>query len=308
MSTEITPSEPGRLDRIVVELQDVGSRSRARRVIEQGKVTVDGDVVTDPGASVESGSVVAIDWNRAGTARKKVAARKGLRSAGLAILYEDDRLIALDKPSGLLTDTATREQARTRDSLRKRVRKYLKARGSDAFVVHRIDRDTTGVVLVAKDAEAAEHLRAQFRARAPVRVYDVVVYGIVAEDAAEWVDVMAWDRGLRIQKPVPDDHPDAFRASANMRVIQRGKGATYLQVSLVTGRRNQIRLQCMLRDHPLVGERLYVRDDWRRPKGPRFDRQALHARSLEIVHPQTGEPLRIEARWPQQFRRLVESL
>ncbi len=297
-----------RLDKRIVDLENVGSRSRARRVIDEGKVTVNGEVVRDSGMMVPDDAVVAVEWNKAGTARKKVEAKRGLTDAGLVILFEDERLLALNKPVGLLTDTATKAQARSEDSLRKRARAYLKAKGADAFVVHRIDRDTSGMVLIAKDEGASENLRAQFRAQTPTRVYDVVVHGRVVDDEAEWVDVMAWDRRNRVQRPVPDDHPDAFRASAHMRVVERYATSTRLEVSLVSGRRNQIRLQCMLRNHPLIGERLYIHDDWHRPAEPSLERQALHGRRLEVFHPSGSGRQRFDAPWPKDFKTLVRSL
>lgn len=304
----VVEGEPTRLDRVVVDLQDVGSRSRARKVIDQGKVTVDGEVVRDGGAMVQPGATVALDWNRVGTGAKKVAARRGLTEAGLSILHEDDRLLFLDKPAGLLTDSATREQARNQDSLRKRAQRYLRARGQKAWVVHRIDRDTTGVVLVAKDKGAAENLRHQFRTQRPVRVYDLVVHGVVRSDGEEWADWMAWDRGMRLQKPVPEEHAQAFYAQCTMSVVQRFDTTTRLQVQLTSGRRNQIRLQAMLRGHPLVGERLYVEDNWRRPATPKLERQALHAALLGVAHPDRGAPIEVKAPWPEDFRKLVRSL
>ena len=90
---ELEVTEDGRLDRWVVGLRDVGSRSRAKRVIGEGKVTVDGEVVRDPGTTVSAGSVVAIDWNRKGTGSAKVSSQRGLKEAGLVVLYEDERLL-----------------------------------------------------------------------------------------------------------------------------------------------------------------------------------------------------------------------
>lgn len=297
-----------RLDLRVVALPDVGSRSRARRVIEQGKVTVDGAVVTDPGRMVPPTAQVAIAWNKPGTGREATQARAGLVTAGLVLLHEDKRILAFDKPVGLLTDSASTEQARYEDSLRKRAKAWLKSRGLEAHVVHRIDRDTSGVVLIACDEAAREQVMAQFRARTPERVYDAVVHGRVKADQATWTDWMAWDRAQLVQRPCAPDHPDAFRAQAHMTVVERFQNATWIRVSLVSGRRNQIRLQSQLRGHPLVGERLYLPEGWRAPARPTLGRQALHARRITIAHPDTGAPLTVEAPWPRDLHELVASL
>jgi 23S rRNA pseudouridine1911/1915/1917 synthase len=310
MADEITAPEGAstRLDRLVVALPGVGSRARARRAIEAGKVSVAGELILEAGRMVAPGALVSLDWAKAGTSPAKVKARDGLAEVGLEILYEDDHLLALNKPVGLLTDTATREQARTRNSLRKVARAYLKAHGQGALVVHRIDRDTSGVVLMAKTEAAAEHLRHQFRNRRPIRVYDTVVYGTVKPDTAEWVDVMRWDSGRRIQLICNEREEGAFRASCQVQVLSRGQRATRLQVSLNTGRRNQIRLQAMVRNHSMVGERLYVPEGYRPPPTPRLNRQALHAHSLQVVHPHTHKPIRFEAPMPKDYTLLLRSL
>lgn len=298
------------LDQLIKELPGLGSRRKAQRAIAAGKVSVDGRPCGpgDVGFKVAPGARVEVDLARPGTAPDKVRAKAKLRAADLAILFEDEHLIAVDKPPGLLTDTATVAQARRRDSVRKRVRAYLRAHRQGAFVVHRIDRDTSGVVLLAKDEASSQALRDQFRARTPTRRYDLVVHGRVDEAEATWTDLMAWDAGRRIQRVVPADHPKAFRAIATMRRVAQHPHGARLEVSLTTGRRNQIRLQAMLRGHPLVGERLYVPEGWRPPDHPSLPRQALHARSLTVEHPATGEAVRFEAPWPDDFARLVASL
>lgn len=306
----VPPAEDGwRLDKLVARVPSVGSRSRARGAIETGKVRIDGTPAS-PRAGAEpvpAGAVVSVAWTAAGTSWNRAKAEKVLEAAGLRILHQDADLVAIDKPPGMLTDTATRKQARERDSVRKRVHEWLTAQGQAAYVVHRIDRDTSGVVLLARTAEAAEDLRTQFRERAPLRRYRALVWGI--PQAGHWVDWMAWDRRHRRQLVRRESAPGATRASAEARVLESyGTGASEIEVSLESGRRNQIRLQAWLRGSPLVGETQYVDPDvrpWWRVDAPR---QMLHAAALEVRHPRTGARLRVEAPLPPDYARTQATL
>ncbi len=297
-----------RLDKVLASRERVGSRGRARKVLASGKVRVNGTPASegDQGRAVPAGAEVSIAWSQPGSGFARHAARGALQHAGLDVLYEDRWLIAVDKPRGLLTDSATRVQAREEDSVRKRVHAWLKTRGDRAFVVHRIDRDTTGVVLLAKTEAASESLRGQFRQRTPERVYRTIVLGEVDGDEGLWSHWMAWNPRALIQEHVTSNHPAGVLASASWKVVERLPGATLLEVRLTTGRRNQIRLHCKLMGHPLIGERLYVDPD--APPGPRHHRQALHALRLVVSHPDTGKPLVIEAPEPADFADLLRQL
>lgn len=295
-----------RLDQVLVNMARVGSRNRARRALESGKVRVDGRPVglDDAGRRLAPGTLVQIDWNLPGSSLAATRGRHHIAQAGLGILYEDEHVLAIDKPSGLLTDTASVQQARERDSVRKRLLPWLRAHGQRPWIVHRIDRDTTGVVLVARTEVMAERLRRQFRAHTPERVYWAVVEGVPRSREGIWEDPMVWDAARRIQRR--SDEPGAFLARAAWRVHEVFAGASLLEVRLHTGRRNQIRLQAQLMGHPLLGERLYRPSD--RPDRSRFPRQALHALRLGVVHPATGRPLVVEAPLPTDFHRLLERL
>ena len=185
-------SDPTRLDVRVAAMPDVGSRSRAKRAITSGKVFVDGTLCTSPGAMVPAAAEVTVQWQRSGTGRDRRKGDQGMVDAGLSILYED-----ADKPPGLLTDTASVEQHRTRDSVWKRLRAYLRPSGERPSTVHRIDRDTSGVVLFARNERAEHALRDQFRARAPLRIYRALVAGHPDEDEMTWRDFTRWHPGRR---------------------------------------------------------------------------------------------------------------
>ena len=246
---------------------------------------------------------MVIAWNRPGSSARRVAGRERLEAAGVAVLFEDAHLLAVDKPAGLLTDAASQEQVRDEDTLTKRARAWVGR--PEVTPVHRIDRDTTGVVLFAKTSAAREALKLQWAARSPLRRYRVVVEGVVRRDEGHFADWMRWDGAARVQRPCRPGDEGGVLAEADWRVVERlAGGATVLQVRLDSGRRNQIRLHAELWGHPLVGERQYRRAPTQIP----FGRQALHAERLRVEHPATGEPIAFEAPLPADLERLIARL
>ena len=308
----VSPEQAGeRLDRVVVAMEGVGSRRRAREAIATGKLSVDGQVVgtEESGRPVTAGAVLEIAWARPGTSQARHQAKEGLEASGLQVIFEDPHLLVLDKPAGLLTDTASRRQSLERDSLRARVQRYLKAQGDHGFIVHRLDRDTSGVVLVARTEAAEADLRRQFRGHRPERVYLAAVAGVPKPLSGHWADWMAWDSAHNLQRQTPPEAEGAVLAEADYRCLARfGDFAALLEVRLHTGRRNQIRLHATLRGHPLLGEALYLPEDFRAPARPLIRRQALHAAALGFLHPVERKAVRFEAPLPEDMRRLLEVL
>lgn len=295
-----------RLDQVLAALPSVGSRGKARRALESGKVLLDG-AVADPeqgGKPVAEGTEVHIAWNRPGTTHTRSAGRERLRRAGVEVLFEDGLLLAVNKPVGLLTDAATRAQNRNHDTLTKRARDWSGSR--EVWPVHRIDRDTSGVVLFAKSEAAREHLKAQWGGEKPRRAYLVVVEGLFDAPKGTWAHWMRWDTKGRRQVPCRPGSEEGVEAKAAYEVVEALKGASLLSVVLDTGRRNQIRLQAQLEGHPLVGEHVY-RDG--KPQGPiAFPRQALHAAELVVKHPRTEAPLKLTAPLPADMAGLLKRL
>lgn len=300
-----------RLDRWLAGWPSIGSRKKASVLVRSGRVEVDGrPIPADAGSTpVPAGARVVVHWNRPGTSKAAVVARQSLGEAGVSVLFEDDRVLVVDKPVGLLTDTATRKQARERDSVRARATTYLSARGQRPVVVHRIDRDTSGVVVLAKDAAAGEALRGAFARHEPERVYLAWVHGQPRDDEGTWEDWMAWDGRANIQRPCDPDARGAALARSWWRVSERFEphGVTRIELRLDTGRRNQIRLQAALRGAPLVGETQYLPDRWtRRP--PALPRQALHAWRVGFAHPGHGGTVQVTAPLPADLTRLEARL
>jgi 23S rRNA pseudouridine1911/1915/1917 synthase len=294
-----------RLDKFLASPDRLGSRPRATAAIQRGKVFLN-DVEarpTDGGARLRSGDVVRVWMDRPGSSRARPAP---LDSGGLQIIYEDDCLLVLNKPPGLLAvPLARRDEA---PSVYEHLGEYLRTRGKRRpFVVHRIDRDTSGLVVFAKHALAQGRLKEQFRRREAERIYLAVVYGHPQPPRGTWRDYLVWDEQALIQKETHPRDPHGKEAISDYRVLERLAGASLIEVRLHTGKRNQIRLQARLRGHTLIGEQRYVFG----PESLRpipFPRQALHAYRLGFRHPDDARPLRFEAPLPSDLEALVASL
>ena len=165
---------------------------------------------------------------------------------------------------------------------------HLRSRRRTPHVVHRIDRDTSGLVVFAKDARTQQALKEQFIRREPERVYLAVVIGHPSPAEGTWRDHLAWDRASLVQQETHGRDPRGVEAVSRYRVVEPLTGASLIEVRLHTGKRNQIRIQAALRGHPLIGERQYVglaAGAAATGRRLRFHRQALHAWRLGFEHP-----------------------
>jgi 23S rRNA pseudouridine1911/1915/1917 synthase len=258
----------------------------------------------DAGRRLEAGDRVRVWMDRPGSARRRWG-RSGA-DGELRIVYQDSALIVVNKPPGVLTvplPTGDHEP-----SVEEQLAVHLRTRGKrKPLVVHRIDRDTSGLVVFATRADAQGRLKDQFKRREPERVYLAVVYGHPSPASGTWRDRMTWDKADLIQKETHPRDPRGKDAVSDYRVVERFAAASLIEVRLRTGKRNQIRLQARLRGHTLVGEQRYV-------YGPAdlrpidFPRQALHAHRLAFRHPVTGELLSFEAALPSDMSDLVARL
>lgn len=294
-----------RLDKFLAASARLGSRGRASTALHRGKVFVNDVEVGPPAAGrrLQAGETVRVWMDRPGSAR-----RREVRVAGaddLRIVYQDDALVVVDKPSGLLTVPLP---DRGDSSVSEQLRAHFHSRGKRRpFVVHRIDRDTSGLVMFAMRADAHAQLKAQFKRHEPERVYLAVVYGHPSPPSGTWRDHLVWDQRSLIQKATHPRNTRGKDARSEYRVVETFRDTSLIEVRLITGKRNQIRLQAQLRGHTLVGERRYA-------LGPddlqfiEFPRQALHAHRLGILHPVDGRPLRFEAPLPADLTDLIARL
>lgn len=227
--------------------------------------------------------------------RRRLGSNIRLLPHGLAVLYEDKDLLLVDKPAGLLTVATAHENARTAHSILTgyvqrgcgRARKYLTA-------VHRLDRDTSGVLIFAKSQETLDRLQDHWKEIE--KKYLAIVHGAMEKKAGTITSYLAEDAGYNVYETT--DSTKGKLAQSLYRVIGEKKGFSLLEVTLLTGRKNQIRVHFAGIGHPIVGDVKYGYEDDLQP------RMALHARSISFKHPFSGKQLFFESEVPEVFTRL----
>ena len=287
--------------------------SRAKQLCLDGRVTVDGERRTDPASRVSEDSVVVVDEH----APKQRA--RALPAA--ALIYADRDLAVVDKPPGLLS---VADEAGNKDTLAYHLATLLRqnrGRSRDAagtqpgqapvLVVHRLDRDTSGIMVFARAPRPHKHLAAQFKEHSVTRAYVAIVHGEL--EAARIETQLVLDRGdglrgsfghyRRARGPAP---AEAKRAVTHVTPIERLRGATLVECRLETGRQHQIRIHLAERGNPIVGERVYIRDYAEAPIDA--PRPMLHARLLGFTHPGSGERVSFERDPPADFEAMLERL
>jgi 23S rRNA pseudouridine1911/1915/1917 synthase len=266
-------------------------------VIEKGQVSVDGRLVREAGKDVPETAAVVFDPNRRALPRARCS---------LAVLHEDDHVIVVDKPAGLLT-VPSDPGFHGEDTALARVQEYarrLKPRGGYAERVHRLDRDTSGALAFALSREARAGLIDAFRHHRIERVYLAIVEGEPAGESGT-IDAPlreAWVSGRRgVARPGEEQRP----ARTHWRVRERLRGAALVEVRLETGRQHQIRVHFAHVGWPVLGDPVYGRP----ARGtPLVRRPMLHAFRLAFGHPVTGERVSTETPPPEDFQRALEAL
>jgi 23S rRNA pseudouridine1911/1915/1917 synthase len=221
-------------------------------------------------------------------------------SRELAILYEDDAVVAVNKPAGLLAVPVEGSDAPSALSL---LSADLKGKRQRALVVHRIDRFTSGVLLFAKTNADREALVRQFLAHTPVREYLAVVRG--HPGAKQGTLVHYFRRQGMYQKLSSERDSKAARAELGYTVERSLRSASLVRVTLLTGLQNQIRVQFSALGYPVIGDRKYCPDE---ASERRIARVALHAACLQFIHPRSGESVSVECALPPDFQSLLQAL
>jgi len=223
----------------------------------------------------------------------------------IEILYEDEDILVVNKPKGMVVHPAFGNYSGT---LVNAVMEYCGDRLSDINgvirpgIVHRIDKDTSGVLVIAKNNAAHEFLSAKLKKHDINRIYVAVVEGVIKEDRGK-IDAPIGRHPVE-RKKMAVNTKNGRRAVTHFRVLERFKNHTYVELKLETGRTHQIRVHMSFIGHPVVGDMVYGR------KKQRFniEGQALHARLLGFEHPATGKYVEFEAEPPEYFKELLEEL
>jgi 23S rRNA pseudouridine1911/1915/1917 synthase len=261
------------------------TRTTLRQMLQQGRVRVNGEIEKNAKRAV--GPHDAVD-----VGRKSVVAAIDPR---LTILYEDDEIIVVVKAAGLLTVSTPNEKDETAQAI---LNDYLKTkRGNRVHVVHRLDRDTSGVMLFAKSFAVREELKGTFAAHDVDRVYYAIVEGTPATSSGTIRSYLYEDERTFDVRSVPDP-ARGKPAVTHYRTIDTSGGYSLLEVKLETGRKNQVRVHMFESGTPVVGDTRYGK-----PSDP-IGRLGLHAAILGFDHPSTGRRMRFTAPLPDSFRKL----
>ncbi|MFK7742263.1 MAG: RluA family pseudouridine synthase [Planctomycetota bacterium] len=302
-----------RLDIWLSGQPEVANRSQARRMIDHGLVAVEGQRADAqrmrPGLTLEAGLVVRFSLD---PRERADPLTPDLPVPEIKVLYDDPDLCAIDKPVGLSAHPPESRRAPPAHT----VASWAKARFGDLptvpdanrpGIVHRLDRETSGVMLIAKSQLAFDSLRAQFRDRLAEKEYRCIVYGEPRFES-DWIDrAIASDKKHPERMTVVDE--GGRESSTYYEVVERFEGMAHVMCRPKTGRTHQIRVHMTAVGHSLVGDRVYRsrrRQHDRVPaEAPDPGRHCLHARRLVVEHPASQEPLVIESSLPQDIESLL---
>ncbi len=306
-SIEITITEPGeRLDKLVTALlaervtdQEI-SRVRVQQLIKDGDVTVDGKT-GKPAYRVEQGDQIVISVPDPPPDAPPILGE----NVPLDVLYEDADLAAINKPAGMVIHPAAGHPTGTLvNAVLGRWPQTATVGAPDrAGIVHRLDKDTSGVILIAKTEDARRNLVAQFKARKVQKRYLTLVYGTPATPTGEIDAPVGRDTRQRKKMAVVRAGRPSF---TYYNVLQSFDEVSYLEVLPKTGRTHQIRVHMAFIKHPVVGDTVYGR---RKNKGQiKIKRQFLHAASLTLTSPSTGKLITVEAPLPADLQSILDQL
>jgi 23S rRNA pseudouridine1911/1915/1917 synthase len=309
-STRVGEKDQGkRLDQFLSETDLTLSRSQAKKMIERNHILLN-EKPTKPSARIKRDDVVS------GTLPQPEPLSLKPESLPLTILYEDPSIIVIDKPSGMVVHPAYGNPSGTLvNALLYHCQDLTGINGVlRPGIVHRLDKDTSGVIVVAKEDEAYHHLAKQFKNRTVGKVYLALVYGKPGQD--EGLIDSAIGRHPSERQRMSTRTKRGRSAITRWKVIERFVGFTFLEAFPQTGRTHQIRVHLSSIGHPLLGDPLYgrkgrpgtIHDPLLRECLRKMNRQALHAYQLEFNHPRTGERVRFVSPIPQDMKEVLEWL
>lgn len=286
--TLLPVTEPGELMKFLMEKLPAMARNNIKSLLAHHQVMVDEKVVTQYNHPLKAGQEVIVDWS---------LVRDEGHSRGLKILYEDTDLIVIDKPAGLLSMASDKEKIYTAYH---QLTDYVRQTNPDAriFIVHRLDRDTSGVMLFSKNEESKHKLQENWTDMVLDRAYVALVEGKVEKKAGI---IKSWLKETKTRMMYSSSiREDGLEAVTHYHVLQATPKYSLLELRLETGRKNQIRVHMKDMGHSIAGDKKYGAAT--NPLG----RLGLHAHILAFKHPVTGELMRFETEVPKKFSRLLK--
>lgn len=276
--------EPTELLKYLNKMLPSRSRNSVKGILSRGQVVVNGVISTQFNDVLEIGDRVSI--------HTRVASEK-VSMTGVNIIHEDNDLIVIEKEAGLLSIASDDEKHMT---AYRQLTDYVRSvhPKNRIFVVHRLDRDTSGVMIFAKNKEVQQKLQTTWQESVPERAYIALVEGTVKKDGT----VTSWlteNKTFMVYSSQREN--DGQKAITHYKVLESNRNFSLLQVNLETGRKNQIRVHMKDIDHPVIGDKKYG------SRNNSLGRLGLHANVIAFTHPTSGEKMRFESKVPAIFMR-----
>lgn len=303
----VTPEDAEkRIDALVADKTEL-TRSAVARLVESGDITVCGKEVAK-NYKLRAGDVVEIELP------EPVSDKAEPEDIPLDVVYEDDDIIVVNKPCGMVVHPAAGNPSGTLvNALLYRCKGSLSGVGGVVRpgIVHRIDKDTSGLLVAAKNDEAHNSLAAQLKTHAVSRVYYAILIGNFSEDSGT-VDAPIGRHPTDRKKMavLKEGQGTARHAVTHFSVLARYKGFSLVRCVLETGRTHQIRVHMAYRGHPLLGDSVYGggKTQFEAANKSLISGQCLHAKELTLTHPKTGKTMHFECELPEEMKKLIEKL
>ena len=286
-----------RIDSYIVDKNINLSRTAIKRLLDEGKILVNGKK-QKPSYKPEVGDIITIEIMKP----KEVELKP--QDIPIDIIYEDKDIIVVNKPKGMVVHPANGNPDGTLvNAILAKCKDSLSGIGGEIRpgIVHRLDKDTSGLLIIAKNDQAHINMSKQIQDRKVIKKYIALVKGVIGENTAT-ID-MPIARSTKDRKKMAVD-PKGKEAITHYKVLQRYDKYTLLEIKIDTGRTHQIRVHMSYIGHPVVGDMQYSngKNEWN-IKG-----QCLHAKSLEFTHPSSGKKMYLEAKLPEYFENILEDL
>ena len=274
------------LDVLALQFKNT-SKNKLRKMLTEGRISVNGKIEHRAKRELIKGDLVKI-LDKATS--KEITPPPQQKITNLEIIFEDDDILVVEKPAGLLSVATNKMES---DTLHSRCLDYIKTKHHSnwCYIVHRLDRETSGIMIFALSKQNKEYLQEQFAERSIYRTYFALVEGKLPRKHGTEIEWLLEDKNLRVKKVKPNTK-SSKEAITHWEVVKENQSTSLVRIAIDTGRRHQIRMAMKSLGSPVVGDHLHG------AKTDPMGRVCLHASSLEFLHPQTDEPVRFETRVP----------